>query len=206
MNTLIKNNYWFLLLIMIAACLSGCAAVNKNAAHTNSSMQQESIDLLRKQIMDEADWAMQQQPVTITAESSKRSAGGIHDFFSEADYFWPDPKNPDGPYVNRDGLTNPENFLAHRKAMIRFSKIIGALASAYKITGDEQYVKQAIIHLRAWFIDPVTLMNPNLQYAQAVKGLFTGRNYGIIDTIHLMEVAQGIMVMQQSLIKKLRPI
>jgi hypothetical protein len=40
--------------------------------------------------MDEAAWAMA-QPITITAETSSRSAGGKHDFFSEADYFWPDP-------------------------------------------------------------------------------------------------------------------
>lgn len=64
-----------------------------------------------------------------------------------------------------DGLTNPDNFLIHRKEMVRLSKIIGALASAYKITGDEKYVKQAIIHLKAWFTDTSTMMNPNLQYA-----------------------------------------
>ena len=28
---------------------------------------------------------------------SPRSAGGKHDFFSEGDYWWPDPANPDGP-------------------------------------------------------------------------------------------------------------
>ncbi|MGY0036348.1 alginate lyase family protein [Pedobacter sp. NJ-S-72] len=141
---------------------------------------------------------MTQKPVTITAASSPRSAGGKHDFFSEADYFWPDPQNPDGPYINRDGLTNPDNFVEHRKAMIRLSKVIGALASAYKLTGDEKYVKQAVVHLKAWFVNPETLMNPNLNFAQAVKGKFTGRNYGIIDTIHLMEVAQGMIVMEKA--------
>jgi hypothetical protein len=33
---------------------------------------------------------------------SPRSAGGEHDFFSEADYFWPDPANPAGPYIEKD--------------------------------------------------------------------------------------------------------
>jgi hypothetical protein len=55
-----------------------------------------------------------------------------------------------------------------------------------------------IIHLKAWFVDSATMMNPSLQYAQAVKGLFTGRNYGIIDTIHFMEVAQGVIVMENA--------
>ncbi len=61
----------------------------------------------------------------MTAAGSPRSAGGKHDFFSEGDYWWPDPKNPDGPYIQRDGMTNPDNFVEHRKAMIRLS-LIGA--------------------------------------------------------------------------------
>lgn len=154
--------------------------------------------VLRKQVLEEAAWALQQQPVTVTAASSSRSAGGKHDFYSEGDYWWPDTTNVDGPYIQRDGMTNPGNFVAHRLAMIRFSRIIGALASAYKITGEEKYVKHALVHLKAWFIDPATLMNPNLLYAQAIKGRFTGRGIGIIDTIQLMEVAQSVLVMQAS--------
>lgn len=154
--------------------------------------------ILKEQILKEAAWAMQQEPITVTAETSARSSGGKHDFFSEADYWWPNPANPDGPYINRDGETNPNNFVAHRKAMIRFSEIIGALASAYQLTGEEKYVSKAIVHLKAWFTDKETQMNPNLAYAQAVKGLHTGRSWGIIDTIHLIEVAQGIMIMERS--------
>jgi len=171
----------------------------KQTLAENATIEKAAEKVLKKQILAEAAWAMKQEPVTVTASFCPRSAGGQHDFFSEADYFWPDPKNPDGPYIDRDGMTNPDNFVAHRKAMIRFSKIIGALASAYKITGDEKYVGQAVVHLKAWFIDKETLMNPNLLYAQAVKGKFTGRNYGIIDSIHLMEVAQGIIVMENAM-------
>ncbi|PTS92433.1 alginate lyase [Pedobacter sp. HMWF019] len=162
------------------------------------SIEQQAEQILRKQVLKEAEAAMALEPITVTAVSSPRSAGGKHDFFSEADYFWPNPKDPDGPYKERDGVTNPDNFTEHRKAMIRFSELIGALASAYKITGDDKYVQKAIRHLKAWFMDAETLMNPNLLYAQAVKGRQTGRNYGIIDTIHLMEVAQGIQVMEKS--------
>lgn len=146
----------------------------------------------------EAQWALQQQPITVTAEMSPRSAGGKNDYFSEGDYWWPDPNNPDGPYIQRDGMTNPDNFTAHRKAMIRFSKIIGSLISAWQITGEETYAEHAILHLRAWFINPETRMNPNLQFAQAIKGKATGRGIGIIDTIHLMEVAQAVLIMTKN--------
>lgn len=156
------------------------------------------IDVLRKQVMEEAAWALKQAPVTVAAAACSRSAGGIHDFYSEGDYWWPVPGHPDSPYVQRDGLTNPDNFVAHRLAMIRFSRIIGALASAYRITKEQKYVLAAQRHLRAWFTDTTTLMHPDLQYAQAIKGRFTGRGIGIIDTIHLMEVAQGVLVMQEA--------
>ncbi|WP_240916424.1 alginate lyase family protein [Pedobacter sp. HDW13] len=164
----------------------------------NDRYTAQVIKVLRKQLLAEGEWALSQMPVTVTAETSSRSAGDRHDFFSEGDYWWPDPKNPTGPYIQKDGLTNPDNFTAHRLAMIRFSKIIGALASAYKITADEKYVKHAYLHLKAWFVNPGTLMNPNLLFAQAIQGRFTGRGIGIIDTIQLMEVAQGILVMQDS--------
>jgi len=184
----------FLILVLI------CLLTNSftNTAPPLTDLRKKATAILKLQVLTEAAWAMQQKPVTITADVSARSAGGKHDFFSEADYWWPDPQNPEGPYINKDGLSNPDNFVAHRKSMIRLSKIIGALASAYKITGEDRYVKQAVKHLQAWFINTETMMNPNLLFAQAIKGRFTGRNFGIIDTIHLMEVAQGAHVLSQS--------
>ena len=170
--------------------------INVSAFSQNSPLVKEIRQTLKGKIMDDANWAMQQKPVTVTAESCPRSAGTKHDFYSEGDYWWPDSLNPDGPYIQRDGLTNPENFVAHRLAMIRFSRIVGALASAYKITGDKKYVKKAFEHIDAWFVNPETRMNPSLLYAQAIKGKVTGRGIGIIDTIHLMEVAQAMRIMQ----------
>ena len=165
---------------------------------THPDVKQVVTATLKQDILKEAAWAMQQKPITVTAETCPRSSGGKHDFYSEGDYWWPNPQDPNGPYIQKDGLTNPQNFVAHRLAMIRFSRVIGALASAYKITGDDKYVKQAMWHLKAWFINPETLMNPNLQYAQAIKGVATGRGIGIIDTIQLMEVVQGLKAMQNS--------
>src|SRR3954468_11492098 len=129
--------------------------------------------------------------VTVTAASSPRSAGGKHDFFSEGDYWWPDPANPNGPYIQRDGMSNPDNFVEHRRAMIRLSLTVPGLAAAYKLTRDRKYSDAAARHLRAWFIDEATKMSPHLLYAQAIKGRFTGRGTGIIDTLHFVEVARA---------------
>ncbi len=150
-----------------------------------------------KRVIEAADKYLQEEPITITDSSCERSAGGRNDFYSEGDYWWPDPQNPDGPYIRRDGLTNPNNFTAHRKAMRRLSLIVPALVAAYKITGDSKYADHAIKHLSAWFITGNTRMNPNLLYAQAIKGRVTGRGIGIIDTIHLVEVAKAIMALYE---------
>ena len=162
------------------------------------AFQKEITATLRQSTLEEADQALHEAPVTVTATISPRSAGGPHDFFSEADYFWPNPVSADSPYINRDGMSNPDNFVAHRKAMIRLSRIVGALASAYILTGDEKYVRQALLHCKAWFVDTATLMNPSLLFSQAIKGRVTGRGIGIIDTIQLMEVVEGLEAMVNS--------
>jgi len=161
-------------------------------------------NVLKKETLAQALWALTQAPITVTAAQCGRSAGGLHDFYSEGDYWWPNPDDPQGPYIQRDGQSNPDNFTAHRKAMVRFSQIIGALASAYRLSKNEKYVEQAFVHLRAWFIDEATRMNPSLLYAQAIKGRATGRGIGIIDMIQMMEVAQGIRVMEKA--KSVNPV
>jgi hypothetical protein len=155
-----------------------------------------SID--RRRILKAAEAYLAEAPVTITAAQSPRSAGGKHDYFSEGDYWWPDPKNPGGPYIRRDGMSNPDNFDEHRKALLRLSVQMPALSSAWLITRQRRFADHAARHLRAWFLDVKTRMNPNLGYAQAIHGVTNGRGTGIIDTLHLVEVARAAGVLESS--------
>lgn len=184
-------------LFSICFIVIACSSSKRNSGKT-ISFTDEARETLRQQVMTKAGWAMQQQPVTVTAQTSPRSAGGKHDFYSEGDYWWPNPVSVDSPYIQKDGMTNPDNFVAHRHAMIRLSEVMGALASAYILTGDEKYVRHSLLHCNAWFVDTATLMHPHLLYAQAIKGRFTGRGVGVIDAIQLMEVVQGLAAMQNS--------
>lgn len=136
-------------------------------------------------------------PVTVTDAYSERSAGGIHDFYSEGDYWWPNPEDPKGPYIRKDGQTNPDNFTAHRLAMIRLSEIVATLTSAWLITEENIYADKAKEHLSAWFANDETMMNPNMLYAQAIFGKVTGRGIGLIDAYHLVEVAQSVRLLSQ---------
>ena len=157
----------------------------------------ELVALERARVVAAADKYLREAPLTITAFPAARSAGGLHDFYSEGDYWWPDPEKPGGPYIRRDGETNPDNFVAHRDAMRRLSQIVPALVAAYQVTRDERYARHAAAHLRAWFVDEATRMTPHLLYGQAIKGVATGRGTGVIDTIHLVEVARAAWVLER---------
>ena len=152
----------------------------------------------RERILRAANEYLSQPPITITASSSPRSHGGKHDYFSEGDYWWPDPKNPGGPYIRRDGYTDPANFNDHREALIRLSLHVPALVAAWLVTHDKRYAEHAVLHLRAWFLDPATKMNPSLDYAQAIFGITPGRGTGVIDTLHLVEVSRAARLLEKS--------
>jgi hypothetical protein len=182
-----------LLALLLAACVSACVS-----AGMQPPQPLDVVQLDRARVLKAAQADLAEQPLTITAFPAARSSGGPHDFFSEGDYWWPDPQNPGGPYIQRDGMSNPGNFTDHRRYLMRLSLQVPALTAAWKLTGNAQYAKLAAQHLRAWFLDERTRMNPNLQFAQAIHGRFTGRGIGIIDTIHLVEVARAIEVLEHS--------
>jgi hypothetical protein len=152
------------------------------------------FDASREQarVVAAADRYLKESPMTVTASRSPRSAGGPHDYFSEGDYWWPDPQNPTGPYIQRDGMSNPGNFNDHRRALMRLSVQMPALVAAYTVTKERKYADHAIRHARAWFMSRATRMTPALRYAQAIQGRVTGRGTGIIDTIHLVEVVRAL--------------
>lgn len=156
-----------------------------------------SID--RERILMAAGKALAQAPVSITAFPAKLSEGGPNDFYSNGDYWWPDPTKPNGlPYVRRDGETNPENFSQHRLVVKTLRDSVSALAAAYKVTGDDKYAVKAAELLRVFFLDAQLRMNPHLNFAQAVPGVSPGRGIGVIDALHLIEVPAAVKALERS--------
>jgi hypothetical protein len=206
--------WWVLLAALVALAATGTrtgppssprpapeAAGLRRVGVVADGREEAALDLAaleRARVLAAAGRLLRERPVTVTAAHSPRSAGGLHDFFSEGDYWWLDPANPDGPYIQRDGMSNPDNFVEHRRAMMRLSEHVSTLTSAWILTRDERYAAHAMRHLRAWFVDPATRMNPNLRFAQAIHGRATGRGTGIIDTVHLVEVARSARLLAAS--------
>jgi Alginate lyase len=171
------------------------AAVTAVAAP--SALNLAKID--HDRILRDAAAALKQAPITITKYHARLSEGGPHEYYSNGDYWWPNPNTTNGlPYVRHDGESNPNNFDKHRECIWQLKDAVTALGAAYKITGDDRYVKKAVQLLQVFFLDPKTRMNPNLKYAQAIPGVSEGRGIGIIDTLHLIGIPKAIEVMDQS--------
>jgi hypothetical protein len=195
----------FFLSLFVFLLISGLCRANDKGISLETggktfsdSIVDQVIKIEKERIIKRADKLLSEKPRTVTASSSPRSAGGKHDFYSEGPYWWPDPANPDGPFIRKDGLRFPGRFNDHDDDLREFSWVVGTHTSAWIITGKEKYVKAAMDHLKAWFIDTTTMMNPNMLYAQAIRGVNTGRGVGIIDAGQLMDVAQSVLVLEKS--------
>ncbi|MCL2833331.1 MAG: alginate lyase family protein [Treponema sp.] len=144
----------------------------------------ETIEIIKR-----ADSALTAKPRHITDSIAAGSAGGIHEFYSQADYAWPNPDTADGlPFVNRDGQSYPGAFFDHRKAMRSMRTNVSNFTAAYLLTKDKKYSQAACVWLKEFFLDDATYMEPSLLYSQAVSGVCTGRGIGIIDTLHLIDI------------------
>jgi hypothetical protein len=121
-----------------------------------------------------------------------------HDYFSDAPYFWPDPKNPNGPYIRHDGRRNPNRFVANHNDLGAMATCVFTMGAATWFLGDERYAQHGAEVLNSWFIDAKTRMNPHLEHGQAIKGINDGRGTGLIDTVSLIYCAQGILLMEKA--------
>ncbi|HTS48836.1 MAG TPA: alginate lyase family protein [Bryobacteraceae bacterium] len=143
-----------------------------------------------------ADSALHSGPWSVTTHRPENTPAGPNDYYSEGPYWWPDPKNPSGPYIRKDGERNPARFMGNRNDLGNMCTAVLSLGMGAYLIGDSRCGPHASRVLTTWFLDPKTRMNPNLQYGQAVRGHNTGRGTGIIDTVSLIHVAQGVRLLE----------
>lgn len=138
--------------------------------------------------------ALQQKPGSVVTKTVTPPSGDKHDYTSQAPYFWANPDKPDGlPYINRDGERNPEiNRITDHLTLDQMEAAVRTLSLAYYFKDNEEYAAKATQLLRAWFLDSATRMNPNLEYAQFIPGVNTGRGIGLIETRGLANTVDAI--------------
>lgn len=152
-------------------------------------------------LLSEADSMLSATPLSVMQKQLPSPNGDNHYYTSLARYFHPDPTKPGGmPYINRDGITNPEINLYDRNALGITANRVSTLALAYYLSGEEKYAVKAADLLKIWFLNPDTNMYPNFEYAQMIPGQNEnkGRCYGVLDGYSLIEMLDGVALLQGS--------
>ncbi|MBW0178499.1 alginate lyase family protein [Sediminibacterium sp.] len=153
-----------------------------------------------KLLLKDANKALEFGPVSVMEKKNTPPSGDKHDYMSLAPYHWPDPSKPNGlPYMRKDGQTNPEvKEYKDKEYMPKLCADVSTLAMAYYFSGEKVYAEHAAKLIRVWFLDTETRMNPNLNFAQAIKGINDGRGAGLIDSRHFIKLIDAIGLLQGS--------
>ncbi|WP_212004596.1 alginate lyase family protein [Chitinophaga sp. HK235] len=145
-----------------------------------------------------AEKTLQHGIYSVTFKKKLPPSGNVHDYMSVGPYWWPDSTKPDGlPYVRRDGVVNPERFdIQDAEYYNALCRDVYTLGVTWYFTGESRYAAHAVKLLRAWFLDSATLMNPHLNYGQAIPGITEGRGIGLIDTHNTAMLVDGIQLLK----------
>jgi hypothetical protein len=194
-------------IVLLWACVSAAAtdspflilsrqeaeSIRRNAGQEPAGARQ-AMQALRRHITR----VLQDGPWSVTFNRPPFRGIDPHDYYSEGPYWWPNPANPDGPYIQRDGETNPDRFIANNRDMERMTEAVLVLGMGAYFLRDKQSAERAARILSVWFLDKQTRMNPHLEHAQAIHGITEGRSIGISDTVTLIRGVQGVAFLENS--------
>ena len=146
----------------------------------------------------EADKRMKDGPWTVTADRPKGVDIDAHEYYTEAPYYWPNPENPTGPYLRKDGQGNPARIIANQTSLNAMSDAVFALGVASFLLDNPAYGKRAASVIHNWFLNPKNRMNPDLDYAQSIPGVNNGRGTGMVEGRSLVRAIQGMEFLEQT--------
>ncbi len=151
------------------------------------------------QLIKDADDALNGGVYSVTFKELVPPSGNKHDYLSMGPYWWPDPEKENGlPYIRRDGEVNPERDKLDSSQKNKMINAVRNLTLAWYFSGNETYAEKAAELLRVWFLDEETLMNPHLEYAQAIPGRTPGRFIGVIDAASFHTLVDAIALLETS--------
>ncbi|GAT61544.1 alginate lyase family protein [Paludibacter jiangxiensis] len=195
-----------LIIFLLGTCISGFAIPPHTELWDEQKLKAVKMNLRSntyrpayETLIRRAEQALLTNYRTVMDKAKTPPSGSKHDYMSLAIYFWPDSTKKDGvPYVNRDGIRNPElkKFDAEPKSEMIDGVVTLSLADYF--SGDAKYGDAAAKLLDKWFLDPATRMNPNLDYAQHIPGICDGRGIGIIDTYNFVSLTDAIRLLHES--------
>jgi hypothetical protein len=184
---------------------SQLAAIQRQLAGGGNPQQKAALMALTKL----ADELLAAGPWSVIDKAKVPPSGDKHDYMSQAVYWWPadasPPANPGTPgkcpYKSWDGVRNVGEVdppaLTDATYLKRTFEGIFQLALAWYYTGDSRYAARAERFARHWFLEPVTLMHPNMNFAQGVPCGAAGRGDGIIEASapYVGDLVDGLAVL-----------
>ncbi|MCC5931662.1 MAG: alginate lyase family protein [Cyclobacteriaceae bacterium] len=204
----------FLLVNASILCLLSCSQKSEDKKELKLSgwdltwMQQVKSSLQKgdnrykpafDQVVKEANEALEAGVYSVTYKKMLPPSGSKHDYMSMGPYWWPDPDKPDGlPYIRKDGEVNPERDATDSPQLGKLSNSLRSLALAWYFSDNIAYAQKAAELLRVWFLNEETLMNPHLEFSQAIPGRTPGRFIGVIDGSALGRMADPILLLENS--------
>eukprot|EP00729_Bicosta_minor_P009349 gene9349-12951_t len=92
---------------------------------------------------------------TVMSKPEPGPSGNLHDFFSLATYWWPNPNTKDGiPYIRKDGIVNPETFLYDSVPLSQMLFAVSNLSLAHYFTNEPRYCDAAASgNCKSWTSD-----------------------------------------------------
>lgn len=209
MNT---RSLFFLLIVFHACTNTGHSQLASNTLllddevlnHNKAILETgENPNLTRasEMLLAQADKILSNGPYSVTYKKTDQvpEGGTIHDFYSLAPYWWPDPSKSDGlPFIQRDGKIN------HMRDSIPDNDMMGSLCSdvytlglAYFYSGDEVYATKAKDLLKVFFFDEETRMNPNFNFSQYING-HPGSGGNTITSRIFLDLLDGVALIKPS--------
>lgn len=193
--------------LLLYLLIIGITSTNAASFGNNLLWDVEELSELRAQgpqnalyqsIITQADKYVQSAPIAVTDKSVTRS-GDRHNFEALSVYTWPNPEDPNGPYIVRDGEYNPEYKLYDLPRLNSLADRMRMLSKAFYLTADERYYTALCKQLDVWFINRRTRMNPHFEYNQFIPGRNNGKGnqYGIIDAYNFIDVIEAIYLTEE---------
>lgn len=192
---------YLMVLIVSSEAFSQSIWDKNHLAKVKESIHHPLYSSAYESLISEANHILNLDPLSVTQKEIIPPSGDKHDYTSLARYYWPDPSKPDGrPYINRDGISNPELEKYDRNRLGQMAGRVTTLSLAWYFSGDLKYAQKATTLIRTWFLNPDTRMNPNLNYAQVTPGRNNdkGRCYGVIDAYSFVEMLDGVQLLEKS--------
>ncbi|MEZ2414489.1 alginate lyase family protein [Muriicola sp. E247] len=149
-----------------------------------------------KEIVENADAALKRPVANVVDEGALPPSGDPHDYYSYSPYWWPNPEDPDGPYIWRDGEVNPDRNTSDISRIEAMVERVTSLVPAWYFTGDERYAESAVEQLHVWFLDPATRMNPNVKFGQKRRGHNYNSPSGVLEAWRMRWVIDSAILLE----------